>query len=151
MSIPYKRILCPVDFDDHSVHAVKEAGELARLMGAEVCLLHVVWINPLATEGFMLGELQESQIRDARAKLEEIARRELTAVRHEITVELGDPAGVILAMEEKSGADLVVMATHGRRGVAHLMLGSVAERLVRESTAPVLTLRPRAGGQDPRF
>jgi nucleotide-binding universal stress UspA family protein len=138
--IPYKRILCPVDFDDNSVYAVKEAGELARLMAAEVCLLHVVWINPLATEGFMLGELQESQIKHARAKLEEISKRELTAVRHENSVELGDPANVILAMEEKSGADLVVMATHGRRGIARLMLGSVAERVVRESTAPVLTV-----------
>jgi nucleotide-binding universal stress UspA family protein len=145
MSIPYKRILCPVDFDENSVRAVKEAGELARLMAAEVCLLHVVWINPLATEGFVLGDLQESQIKHARAKLEEIAKRELTATRHEITVELGDPADVILAMEEKSGADLVVMATHGRRGVARLMLGSVAERVVRESTMPVLTVHPRAG------
>lgn len=122
MSIPYKRILCPVDFDDNSVRAVKEAGELARSMASDVWLLHVVRINPLATEGFVLGELQESQIKHARARLEEIAKRELPAIGHEITVELGDPGAVILTLEEKSGADLVVMATHGRRGVARLML-----------------------------
>jgi len=134
-----------VDFDENAWRAVKEAGDLARLMAAEVCLLHVVWINPLATGGFVPGELQESQVKDARAKLEAIAKRELTAVRHEITVELGEPGDVILAMEETPGADLVVMATHGRRGVARLMLGSVAERVVRESTAPVLTVHSRAG------
>jgi nucleotide-binding universal stress UspA family protein len=64
-------ILCPVDFDGNSGCAVKEAAELARWSAGHVCLLHAVRINPLVSEGFMLGELQDSQIRDARAKLEE--------------------------------------------------------------------------------
>jgi len=144
MSIPYKRILCPVDFDGNSGCAVKEAAELARWSAGHVFLLHAVRINPLASEGFMLGELQESQIRDAHAKLEQIAKRELIAIGSEIVVELGDPADVILATKEKLGADLVVMATHARRAVARWILGSVAERVVRESTTPVLIVHPGA-------
>jgi nucleotide-binding universal stress UspA family protein len=143
MSFPYKRILCPVDFDDNSIWAVNEAGTLARSGKGEVRLLHVVRINPLATEGFVLGELQESQIKHARGKLEDIGKQALTGVEHEVNVEIGEPGDVILAMGKKLSADLVVMATHGRRGVARLILGSVAERVVRESIAPVLIVRPQ--------
>jgi nucleotide-binding universal stress UspA family protein len=144
MSFPYKRILCPVDFDDNSHAAVTEAAALAGLCKATVCLLHVVWINPLATDGFVLAELQESQSKHARGKVEEMAGRLLAGVDHEINIEIGDPAGTILATEERLHADLVVMATHGRHGVSRLVMGSVAERIVRESTIPVLTIRAHA-------
>jgi universal stress protein A len=144
MSFPYKRILCPVDFDGNSGAAVKEAAALARLLDATVLLLHVVQINPLATEGYVLAELQESQSNAARVKVAEIAGRDLVGVKHEIDIEIGDPAETLLAMEKKLNADVVVMATHGRRGVTRLVLGSVAEKIVRESTVPVLTLRSHA-------
>jgi nucleotide-binding universal stress UspA family protein len=58
-------------------------------------------------------------------------------------IEVGEPGARIRDAETRFDADLVVMATHGRRGVTHLVLGSVAERIVRESTVPVLTIRPR--------
>ena len=144
MSFPYKRILCPVDFDDNAANAIKEAGALARLMKATVCLLHVVWINPLATEGFVLGELQESQSKHARTKVAEMANRDLAGVDYEINVKIGDPGETVLATEKELNADLVVMATHGRHGLTRLVLGSVAEKIVRESTVPVLTIRSHA-------
>jgi|SRR5579863_7283310 len=81
MSFPYKCILCPVDFDDNSIWAVNEAGALARSGEGEVCLLHVVQINPLATEGFVLGELQGSQIELARGKLEDIGKQAVVDFR----------------------------------------------------------------------
>ena len=144
MSFPYKRILCPVNFDDTSAAAVAEAGAIARLCKATVCLLHVVGINPLATEGFVLAELQESQSKHARTKVAEMADRGLAGVDHEINIEIGDPGETILAMETRLHPDLVVMATHGRRGVTRLVMGSVAEKVVRESRIPVLTIRTHA-------
>ncbi len=144
MSFPYKCILCPVDFDSNSIAALKEAAALARPCKATICLLHVVQINPLATEGFVLGELQESQSKYARTKVAEMAERDLGGADYEIKIEIGDPAETVLEMEKRLKADLVVMATHGRRGVSRLVLGSVAERVVRESSIPVLTLRTAA-------
>jgi universal stress protein A len=142
MSFPYRRILCPVDFDDNADAAMREAGALARSAGGSIILLHVVQISPLATEGFVLGQLEESQTKDARAKLQKLAERELPTTNYEIAIEVGDPADVILAMGKRLAVDLVVMATHGRRGVAHLILGSLAERIVRSAPVPVLTVRP---------
>jgi nucleotide-binding universal stress UspA family protein len=144
MSFPYKRILCPIDFDDNADTAIKEAGALARLLKAAVCVLHVIWINPLATEGYVLAELEESQSNAARAKVAEMTNRELAGVDYEINVKIGDPAEIVLATEKELNADLVVMATHGRHGLTRLVLGSVAEKIVRESAVPVLTIRNRS-------
>jgi nucleotide-binding universal stress UspA family protein len=141
MSFPYKRILCAVDFDDNAATAIKEAGALARASNGVVVLLHVVWINPLATEGYVLAELQKSQTEDASLKLEEAARRALSGAKYELEITIGEPGDSIVAAEKRCAADLVVMATHGRHGVSRLMLGSVAERVVRSSTVPVLTVR----------
>jgi nucleotide-binding universal stress UspA family protein len=143
MSFPFKRILCPVDFDDNSPCALNEAGALARSGNGQVCLLHVVRINPLATEGFVLGDLQESQMKHARGKIDDIAKTALAGVPYQASIEFGEPGDMILAAEKNLSADLVVMATHGRRGIAHLVLGSVAETVVRESTIPVLIVRPQ--------
>ena len=93
MTFPYKRILCPVDFDDNSLHAVEEAGALARGIG-RLSLLHVIQINPLATEGFVLAELYDSQEKYAREKLDQITRDRLAGVECEILIERGNPADV---------------------------------------------------------
>ena len=142
MTFPYKRILCPVDFDDNSLHAVEEASALARGGIGRLFLLHVIQINPLATEGFVLAELYASQEKYAREKLDQIKQERLAGVECEILIERGNPADVILAMEKSLAPDLVVMATHGRKGFTLLVLGSVAEKVVRESITPVLTVRP---------
>jgi nucleotide-binding universal stress UspA family protein len=79
---------------------------------------------------------------DARARLAELARTHLEGkVRYEILTRTGDPARLAIAAAEQTGADSIVMATHGRKGVSHFLLGSVAERVVRESPRPVLTVR----------
>jgi nucleotide-binding universal stress UspA family protein len=142
MPFPYKQILCPVDFDENSLHAVEQASALARGGTGRLCLLHVIQINPLATEGFALGELYDSQEKYAREKLDQITLDRLAGVECEILIERGNPADVILAMEKTVAPDLVVMATHGRRGFTRLVMGSVAEKVVRESITPVLTVRP---------
>ena len=145
VGFPYQCILCPVDLDDSSASALQEASAIARLCKATVWLLHVVKINPLATEGFVLAELEESQSRHAQTLVSELANRSLSDVDYEIKIVIGEPAERILALAGELGADLLVMATHGRHGIPRLVLGSVAEKIVRQSTVPVLTVRIPAG------
>jgi universal stress protein A len=143
---PYKRILCPVDFDQYSTEALKEAAVLALSSAGTVHVLHVVQINPLvdqgAAEGFAAGELYEAQIQFARKRVEQMLTAMPPEVKREVMIEIGEPGNSIIDAQAKLGADLVVMATHGRKGLKHVVLGSVAERVVRESRVPVLTVRP---------
>jgi universal stress protein A len=145
MSIPYKRILCPVDFDECSREALRETGAIAVDPGCTVAVLHAVHINPLvdqgAAEGFSAQEMYETQIEDSRRKIEEMLTVLPAQLKRQVIVEIGEPGDVVLNVQKRINADLIVMATHGRRGLKHLVLGSVTERVVRESPVPVLTIR----------
>jgi len=149
MAFPYKRILCPVDFDDMSAEGVREAAALAVHGGGTLLLIHVVKINPLASqgaaEGYAGGQLYEGQVELARERVGQMAADLPAGVKPEIVVEIGEPGDSIVAAEKNLEADLVVMATHGRRGLARIVLGSVAERVLRGSNVPVLTVRPVPG------
>ncbi len=82
--------------------------------------------------------------RAARAKLERIARDRLEGkVRYQLHVVSGTPDDDVVRMAHELDADLVVMATHGRKGLSHFILGSVAERVMREAACPVLTMRTK--------
>jgi len=113
--------------------------------GSTLYLLHVLQINPLtaqgAAQGFAGKDFYDSQVEHARGRLEQYAESIPSGVARELAVEIGEPGNLIVAAQQRLGADLVVMATHGRRGLKHLVLGSVAERVVRESAVPVLTVR----------
>jgi universal stress protein A len=141
MAFPFRNILCPVDFDDSSMHALDTAGEIARQSDGTVFVLHVVpmIVPPIGMPVYV--QLYEGQRQTAAAKLEEIARKRLTGLKYELVAEMGDPAPVILRTATRARADLVVMASHGRRGFSRLFLGSVAELVLRESKCPVLTVR----------
>jgi nucleotide-binding universal stress UspA family protein len=149
LSFPYSKILCPVAFDANSADALAHAASLALNSGATLYLLHVLQINPLTAQGAVEGpagrNFFESQVAAAHSRLEECANSLPANVKCELAVETGEPGDVIIAAQQRVGADLVVMATHGRRGLKHLVLGSIAERIVRESIAPVLTVRSAAG------
>ena len=135
----FSNILCPVDLDQTSLAAVSVAAALARGHNATVHLLHVL---PLAVEeAFSFGEIESA----ARTKLERIGHQRLkVGTRYELLVVTGDPAFEVLQTAKRLGTDLIVMATHGRRGVRRLVLGSVAEHVVREAQCPVLTVKPKA-------
>ncbi|MGA9725226.1 MAG: universal stress protein, partial [Candidatus Binatus sp.] len=81
---------------------------------------------------------------ECRERLEAIAGKKLTGVRHEVFVACGNAAPEILNLAAERKVDLIVMGTHGRTGVKRFLLGSVAERVVRESPIPVLTVHPKA-------
>jgi len=89
-------------------------------------------------------DLYEDREKAARVKLAEIAARKLAGVGHESVVYTGDVSASILQAVEKFNPDLIVMATHGRTGLARIFLGSVAEAVVRKASCPVLTIRSAA-------
>jgi len=135
----FTRILCPIDFDHNSLSAVRMAGRMAQREQAKLYLLHVVpRTDPMVISAPFISQRTEKR---AGEELRNIAQHELAGVEHELLVRFGHPAAEILAAEADVDADLVVMATHGRGGVAHMLLGSVAEKVVRESSCPVLVVR----------
>lgn len=142
----FNKILCPIDFDDNSMAALDLSCKIAARNEASLCLMHVVSIpvqaqlTPLPLEPYEVWE------KEARTKLDQIARDRIPAnVPYEVVTRAGPIAQSILDAEASYGVDLVVMATHGHRrsAVDHFLLGSVAERVVRESKCPVLIVPQR--------
>jgi len=144
MSPSYQRILCPIDFDENSLAALAAAADLARSSDGTVFVLHVVPMIVQPTAMPVYVDIYKSQEETAWARLKEIARKDLAGVKYELLVHMGEPAGSIIRIEKKVKPDLLVMATHGRRGFSRFFLGSVAEVVLRESTCPVLTIRAHA-------
>jgi len=142
-------ILVAVDFEEPSGRAIEMARELAGPLGAELCLLHAYQL-PLYTypslEPQILPELLLEVPRAARHALEQLAAA--VGVARTLLRE-GDPAAAILAAASEVGAKMIVMGTHGRRGLTHALLGSVAEKVVRRSEIPVLTVRSTRGTPPP--
>jgi nucleotide-binding universal stress UspA family protein len=142
------KILVPVDFSPHAERAFRYAATLAHRLGAELALLHVVE-DPFASgawgaEAYVpnVPELLESLISGAERQLttlkESAAAPGPTATTAVLT---GSPSNAIVEHAKDGGFDLIVMGTHGRTGLAHAVMGSVAERVVRKAPCPVLTLR----------
>jgi nucleotide-binding universal stress UspA family protein len=139
-----KNILCPVDRSPSSLQAFSYAIALARWQGARLNLLEVIEAAPFT--GNSLDPEDDSVPNDTRAALERDLRRVLTARRaSDVKVKIGMRKGhvvkEILAAAKASRADLVVIGSHGRGGVQRLVLGSVAEKVLRLATCPVLTVR----------
>jgi nucleotide-binding universal stress UspA family protein len=137
--LPIHTILHPTDFSDRSAHALRLAGALARDYGARLVVLHVAEMPPAAyAEGFPPIDPDEV-VRDARRQLEALDVP-LTTTPAERRLEVGNPIEVILHVARDLHADLIVMGTHGRTGLRRLLMGSVAEQIVRRATCPVLTM-----------
>lgn len=141
MSSSYQRILCPVDFDENSLAALNAAADLARRSDGTVFVLHVVPMIVQPTAMPVYVDIYKTQEETAWTRLKEIARKDLSGLKYELLVHMGEPAGTILRTEKKVNPDLLVMATHGRRGFSRFFLGSVAEVVLREASCPVLTIR----------
>jgi nucleotide-binding universal stress UspA family protein len=141
MPFPYRRILCPIDFDENSLSALSTAAEIAREHDGTVHVLHVVPLIVQPTAMPVYIDLYKGQEDAAHRKLVEIARKRLAGLKYELITQVGEPAGAILKAARKIRADVIVMATHGRRGFKHFFLGSIAEIVLRESSCPVLTTR----------
>jgi nucleotide-binding universal stress UspA family protein len=146
MMKPFKKILVPVDFSSCSAEAVRTAADVSTRYGAEVCLVHVYEPIQYALPGnspfYMPGQFEsilaecEKRLADAKKEAEAagIARAQTQQLQ-------GIPATEITEFAKKHDFDLIVMGTHGRTGLQHALIGSVAEKVVRRAPCAVLTVR----------
>jgi nucleotide-binding universal stress UspA family protein len=139
--LPIRTILVPTDFSEHATYGFRLACAVARDYDARVVLLHVVTPPPIAVygEGVLPPEPAEPPDR-LREQLREIMERE-PEVATEPQLAEGDAAAEIVRAAGEFGCDLIVMGTHGRTGLGRLLMGSVAEQVVRKAPCPVLTLK----------
>jgi universal stress protein A len=142
------RILVPIDFSKDSLDALTYATQFAAALNAELALLHVVepiyYAAPtdVYTANANIALLLEQQRQVAETQLGRIASSlEKKGRRVRAAIKTGAASKVIVDSAKKDGVDLIIMATHGRTGLAHMFLGSVAEKVVRTATCPVLTVR----------
>jgi universal stress protein A len=150
-----RRILVPIDYSENSKAQLKYSAELALGFGASLDLVHV-WDRPTyLTDAVMvqrpgeahkpIGELiRENAQHDMDEFLAELSLPSGVPVSSRLIA--GEPASALLAELKKGEHDLVILSTHGRTGFAHLLLGSIAEKLVRMSPVPVLTVPSRGRG-----
>ncbi len=146
----WKRICCPIDFSDASRAAMEVAADLARRCGAELVLLHAYPVpgytfpdgSVVASPKMMQELAEQAEHHLAAGRID--AERIVGAPRVATEKAVGEPAAEIVAYAKGAGIDLLVLGTHGRTGIEHALMGSVAERVVRRARCPVLTVRPAA-------
>jgi nucleotide-binding universal stress UspA family protein len=146
-----KNILVPTDFSDFSRHALDYALTFAKTFGARIILMHVTpereldairQVSPYFDPGKLEDFLQQRQSEDRKQLDEFIPSESKEGIEVETIHKVGIPFVEIIRTAKKKKVDLIVMATHGRSGLAHVIFGSVAEKVVRKSTSPVLSIRP---------
>lgn len=140
-----ERILCPVDFSEYSARAYDYAHSLARHYEATLLVLHIVrsiTIDPTFLTTTMIDQVYSQQAADAKAQIAKLAEKQAgEAVRTQITVQMGLVADSILSFAKDRDADLIVMGTHGRRGLDRVLMGSTTEAILRKAHCPVLAVR----------
>ena len=146
MAIRLQKILLPTDFSDYSAAATKYACELAIRFHAELHLLHALEIESTSTPNFVMGLALPSYTHESQVAVEKAMTRVLDsqwpAERRVVrAIVEGSPKVEIIQYARQHGIDLIVLATHGRTGLPHVLMGSVAEAVVRTAPCPVLTVR----------
>ena len=143
---PLKTILCPTDFSEPSLVALKAAHELAAISGAEIIMVHVVSPLPMtphpdAMATFNVATYMEEMLKSARASMDLLIKEKgASDVTMRPMVLTGNAADEITHAAEEQKVGLIVIATHGLTGWRRFLFGSVAERVVRLSPCPVLTV-----------
>lgn len=142
LSTTFKHILVPTDFGESSGRAVVIAAELAEKFSASLTLLHSYEVPIIGYPGVIIpADLIVSVREAAQAQLDrQLAEVRAGGVKVEGVLGFGAPAQEIAGAIERTHADLVVMGTHGRKGLNRVLVGSVAEKVVRMSPVPVLTV-----------
>jgi nucleotide-binding universal stress UspA family protein len=144
-----ERILVPIDFSEASIEGLEAAADLAERTGAVLDVLHV-WEEPaaLGTAAFaFISSAPDSHLRSAYERTGERLRRSISGTAGRVTLlpdlEVGTPWRTICEVAKARGADLIVMGTHTRRGLAHALSSHVAEKVLRHAACPVLAVPSR--------
>jgi nucleotide-binding universal stress UspA family protein len=147
-----KKILAPIDFSPHSTEAMRAAMELAKDVGAEVHLVHVIAPHhtfiplPLATSAEQSRELarEAAMLEQAEEELAHLKKDEFGDSNKVFTFAVvGHPVQKLIDYAKEQSIDLIVMATHGRSGAEHMLLGGTTEKIVRGAPCSVLVIRSR--------
>lgn len=153
METTINKVLVPIDFSDYSKSALRYAVNFAKSFNAEIILIYVV--EPVIyPPDFSMGQIAMPSINtewDDRAKdeLQKLAKSEIIgAVKVKTIIKTGKPFVEIIETAKEENVDLIIIATHGRSGVEHILFGSTAEKVVRKAPCPVLTLREPLKGFD---
>ena len=146
--LPLKKILCPTDFSDPSLEAMKVANELATHFSAELLVLHVITPVPVMTNEPMmqvpvnLVEYQQQLESVSQQQLQKHIKKLVSKkVKTHSHVVVGHAADEIVRLADEEKVDLIVISTRGQTGLKRLVFGSVAEKVVRIASQPVLTIR----------
>jgi nucleotide-binding universal stress UspA family protein len=143
---PFEKILTAIDFSDSSDHAFEYALALARQFQSELVIMHVI-NEPVDLRGFYVPHISfeqlEKEIEEGAEKMMEKFCREKMGdySRYSTAIVTGIPYDEIIRKAEETATSLIVLGTHGRTGIDHLIFGSTAERVVRSASCPVLTIR----------
>ena len=146
MESDIKKILVPIDFSDYSKSALKYAVNFCKNFNAEMILIYVV--EPVIyPPDFSMGQIAIPSVnaewdKRARQELDKLAKEEIPdSVPVKTIIKTGKPFLEIIENAGELDVDLIIIATHGRTGVEHILFGSTAEKVVRKAPCPVLTLR----------
>jgi universal stress protein A len=147
LSIQVKKILAPTDFSPYSTQALDYAALIAKSFKAEITLMHIIESPTYSiTDTLIWVDHSEALKTTASALLEnlskELAKKGLSVATYLVT---GIPYREIVKKSQQDKVDLIVMGTHGRTGMEHLLLGSVAEKVLRLAPCPVLTVPVKKG------
>ncbi len=151
MGKKFEKILLPTDFSEYSAVATEYASELAAKYGAELHLLHALETHLSGTPGFAMGLALPNYVSETKAAAQKSLAGVLdpaspagtgSGVEVVQAVVEGSPKTEIVKYAREHDIDLIVLSTHGRTGLSHVLMGSVAETVVRTAPCPVLTVRP---------
>lgn len=145
--VEIKRILFPIDFTENSAKILPYALTISEKFGATIYLLHVVedfskWIGGFYLPSIPVDFYHKEVMNAAEKTLEDIEKQFQGYPDVKKAIVFGDPIQEILKIIEQDNIDLVIMGTHGRKGLEHIIFGSVAENVVKKSPAPVMTINP---------
>ncbi len=141
----FKNVIFPTDFSDCSLHALRIADEISEKFGSQLHIVHIIYDMVAYADAAAVMNWYPAMYVDlekaAREELEKVAKQVKFARDPELVVRRGVEEGEIIKYAEEQKADLIVMGTHGRKGVGRLLLGSTAEQVLRRAHCPVLTVR----------
>lgn len=144
-----KRLLVAVDFSDQSVRALQVARELAASLNTGIDIAHFVPVRIIGidmegmeAEATYIEELHQNDLQEAQVKLDAFVKKHVP-VGEDVRYKLysGEPASEINSKAKETGASMIVIGTHGRSGLKHMLLGSVTESVLRTADVPVLCIR----------